>query len=228
MAWLGGPSPGRICASKAKSIRTGSCLFVITALAAESPRKNAFVYGELASGRTFIESDPVGLHGGINTYAYGYDNPLTFPTIQAAAVDALNWVYLTYPNANFEYAGTIYQDSDGQYVASNPNSQPSAVNTVQPSYGPGLYAGVQAYYHTHGKCLKGFDNDHFSHGYPQSDLQQADWHLPNAVPSFLQTPGRIILEYTPDPNRDQWNGDYSHHIATIQPGKPCPCNATQK
>lgn len=189
----------------------------------------------------YVESDPTGLRGSLNTYAYVGENPVSlvdvfglvpgqpFGSIPAAAVDALNWVYQTYPNANTEYAGTIYQGSDGMYYASKPN--PGSESEVQPSYGPGGISAVDAYYHTHGQCLKNFDNDHFSAGYPRSDLQQADWHLPVGVPSFLETPGGIILQYDPDPSRNQWVGppnSRSQHITTIQAGKPCPCNRSQQ
>jgi hypothetical protein len=52
--------------------------------------------------------------------------------------DALNWIYQTYPNANYEYAGTIYNDGSNNYVATDPATQYKKAQST-PSYPIGRY-----------------------------------------------------------------------------------------
>jgi hypothetical protein len=136
--------------------------------------------------------------------------------MQAAAIDALDWIYQTYPNADYEYAGSIYLDGQGNYVATDPS--PGSQSGSAPSWPIGGGDAASAIYHTHGQCTKGKDNDNFSYPDKQgllSDVFLSTWYQ---IPNFLETPGHMIKRYDPARNLQQ-----KGRVTTIRGGTPCSC-----
>lgn len=183
----------------------------------------------------YLQSDRIGLMGGVNTYAYVLNNPLrwvdrlgfkpgdVFENPQDASIDALNWILKNKNNTN-EWAGTIYQQlNDGKFVATDPAEGGAAWSSPsKPSWNQG---DVRAYYHTHAKCTKKDIEDDYSR--PGIDpktgefVVDSDTHLSwsSQLPSYLGTPGGYVLMFSPNPPSGVENEGV---ITTLQKGSCCP------
>jgi len=178
----------------------------------------------------YLESDPIGLVGGVNTYAYVHGDPINysdllglrpgdpFPTVRAAAIDALTYINPISISQNVEYAGAIYRSGNAFYatqpVAGNFERSdalnPTARQEIHDAGGMPL-----ADYHTHGnytRLVNGepvpTDKAHSSYAdncfsSQDKDLSKLRYTVFGSWMSYLGTPSGQFLQY--DPGSGQTN-----------------------
>lgn len=121
-------------ASRQKSIYTRSRVFVHPSLAAESPPKSAFAYGGFASGRMFLESDPIGLAGrSFSTYAYTNNNPIS-------RIDRFG---LAGESPEADETEEQREENDNAFVTAEAARLQAEINSLEPGYGEALPPGYR-------------------------------------------------------------------------------------
>lgn len=152
----------------------------------------------------YVQSDPVGLLAGPNTFNYADNSPVgnfdffglapgdKFKVSDAAGIAAIRDINPRSIREGVEYAGRIYRNKDGTYSYTSPRKGTKAASDPGQCLPGTKNAGP---YHTHGSDSHGAYRDYvFSN--PDMDLSDKE-----GVPSYLGMPDGTIGKYTPIPGR---------------------------
>jgi len=171
---------------------------------------NYFRDYDASTGR-YLESDPIGLAGGVNTYGYVRGNPLgwidrfglrpgdCYPTLEDAAANALADINQRSIKEDIEYAGRINQNPNGTFSY----TEPIPGTRHWSDGGPPDVAVMAGAYHTHGDYQSGYSNENFSRpdedkarGY--NDLARSRFRNFAHYKEFLGTPNDNYRAFDPN------------------------------